>query len=295
MQVGQYDSRLRQLMREHEEALCRLMADACLDAHTKNTCEIAGNLGAAGLDLYEGEQKATTDGPIEAPMHSSRPRITPCFAPEIFSLQFLAANNGSSQTRAALPIESLVFDPNRNTQIGTKPVAQEQLQAFDVETDVVGNVPVEPRGDKASHDSDKAPPHQFAALQSVDLFPSEAQLCTFIREHNKFGRITAHLEPLRRALHAWHDLQEPVRTGHLVNLVSSMYFEGCLFVVIFVSCAFTVNSTNWEMANINGKEPLGMKLAGAFFLLLYTIELILKLTTHRLYFFLQQRCGMEHI
>jgi len=278
MQAEHFESRLCQIMGEHEEALRRLLADVHVGLCSNTGCESSGNLGTTCFGLSEDEPNAV--------MHSSKmtPMLTPTVTPKNLSRQSAAVDDDDrSRTQDALPLDSLISTCDENLQIGAQPVSQEQPSASNGEEIRIELIAQGKLSD--AHDADNLHCNRRSTLQSVDLFPSENKLHTFIRENNKFGRLAAHFEPLHRALSAWDNLEEPIRVGYLADFVQSMKFETFIFAVIFANCAYTVVTTNWEMAHINEKEPLAMRLVGVCFLSIYTVELIFKLVVHRQFFF----------
>jgi len=90
------------------------------------------------------------------------------------------------------------------------------------------------------------------------------------------------------AMESWLAIEEPPRTGRLADLVQGAAFEALCATVILINSAFMIHTTNWEIDNLRQKPPPTVQWIEFVFVLFYTVELILRLAVHRLYFF---TCG----
>jgi len=80
------------------------------------------------------------------------------------------------------------------------------------------------------------------------------------------------------------DLEEPRRRGRLADLVCSQMFEmtfGCAIILQTVAITYTVNQ---DMANPG--QPFSANFPEWFFLVVFSMEVILRLVVHQLYFFI---------
>jgi voltage-gated sodium channel len=78
---------------------------------------------------------------------------------------------------------------------------------------------------------------------------------------------------------------EPERTGVLAEVVLSKAFQGIAGFIILLNCVYMVVTANAQVED-PGAEPTEMdKAANMFFLMFYTLEVILKLLVHRGFFF----------
>lgn len=81
------------------------------------------------------------------------------------------------------------------------------------------------------------------------------------------------------------DVKEPPRTSTLSKIVDGLVFEGVSLTIIIVNCIFTIYVTNYQMEKLTLQPTSFMSMAEIVFLSWYTIEMLLKMTVHRLYFF----------
>jgi hypothetical protein len=82
----------------------------------------------------------------------------------------------------------------------------------------------------------------------------------------------------------WESLEEPPRMGCLARLVASRGFELAVCVTIFFNCAFMSYSTDVEIQNPN-KIAMSVLIGDWLFQVLYTVEMVLKLSVHQQWFF----------
>lgn len=85
----------------------------------------------------------------------------------------------------------------------------------------------------------------------------------------------------------WYlELEPPERTSCVARFVQSGVFEGLCAIVIFLNAISMVYMTNHEISHI-GDDPTSFMVGAELgFLAFYTLELILKMWVHGLYFFL---------
>jgi len=84
----------------------------------------------------------------------------------------------------------------------------------------------------------------------------------------------------------WYEnLEEPPRTGQLADIVQGKWFDTLCAAVIMCNALFTWGTTNWEIANLDKSPTLFMDVVEVLFVVFYTIELVLKVSVHRGYFF----------
>lgn len=82
-----------------------------------------------------------------------------------------------------------------------------------------------------------------------------------------------------------HKLQEPKREGWLATFVTSKRFEGMAGLVILLNCGFMVASANYQVEHPGSNGSSLMQSMEIFFLTFYSVEVALKLTVHRWFFF----------
>uniref|UniRef100_A0A6U6K7Y6 EF-hand domain-containing protein n=1 Tax=Zooxanthella nutricula TaxID=1333877 RepID=A0A6U6K7Y6_9DINO len=88
--------------------------------------------------------------------------------------------------------------------------------------------------------------------------------------------------------HQWfRSLEEPRRSGCLANIVFHRYFDGMVSLVILGNCVYTTHQANYEMATL-GDKPAGDLWIELAFLVVFILELVIKLCVHRLYFFVNE-------
>jgi len=83
----------------------------------------------------------------------------------------------------------------------------------------------------------------------------------------------------------WDRLNEPERKGRLAKIVQGKLFESLSATVIIINAFFACYATNQEVETLEAEPSpfvFGMEI---FFLSFYTLELVLKLIVHGLYFF----------
>ncbi|CAJ1353287.1 unnamed protein product [Effrenium voratum] len=88
-------------------------------------------------------------------------------------------------------------------------------------------------------------------------------------------------------LHAIESIKEPVRTGWLAELMRSSSFNLLSLLVIVANAAYITVMTDYELLHAGQQvgQELGIEFAFSAF---YLLELIAKLTVHRLYYFWTQ-------
>jgi hypothetical protein len=100
------------------------------------------------------------------------------------------------------------------------------------------------------------------------------------------GRLGAFAGPCLSCAGWWSRLQEPPRTGRMSKIVKGGIFESIVLVVILLNGAFIFYSTNYAAENLGEESNTSfMTAVEVFFLIVYTIELTMKLCVHGLYFF----------
>jgi hypothetical protein len=78
---------------------------------------------------------------------------------------------------------------------------------------------------------------------------------------------------------------EPERTSPLAKFILSLWFERIVSVVIILNIAFITYSTDYAAANPHAQMNFFIRTTEGSFQVCYIFELALKLTVHRLYFF----------
>jgi len=86
------------------------------------------------------------------------------------------------------------------------------------------------------------------------------------------------------------DTKEPERSGYLYAFTKSQLFERTTAAVIVTNVIFVAVTSNWEVDNIGKDPPLAMQIVELSFLAYYCLELFVRLTVHRLFFF----CNADH-
>lgn len=99
------------------------------------------------------------------------------------------------------------------------------------------------------------------------------------------SRCGAYAGPAIKLLAWWNGLQEPPRTGRIAKLVKSSLVETVVLAVILLNGAFIFYSTNYAAANLDESSTAFMTAVEVCFVILYSIELVMKLYVHGLYFF----------
>jgi len=72
----------------------------------------------------------------------------------------------------------------------------------------------------------------------------------------------------------------------LARIVSGNVFESMASLVIMANCGFISYSSNYAIDNLDAQETATINLSEVLFTVFYTIELVLRLTAFRLYFFI---------
>jgi len=82
----------------------------------------------------------------------------------------------------------------------------------------------------------------------------------------------------------WQCLEEPQRTGCSSKIVHHRIFGPAVAAVIFANAIYTLFNINYEMDTL-GQDSFDGYSIELTFLIVYIVELMLKLATHRMYFF----------
>lgn len=120
------------------------------------------------------------------------------------------------------------------------------------------------------------------ADELVEGFMLQSQLCG---DGSRRGFSTRSLECMVVFVKWWDGLDEPERKSCLSKAVLSSRFESLCVLVIVLNSMFVAYTANWEMQNLGQGLPTSFMWIENAFLTFYTIELILRLIVHRLYFF----------
>lgn len=83
----------------------------------------------------------------------------------------------------------------------------------------------------------------------------------------------------------WESIEEPKRSGCTHNIVRSNAFETLCVGAIILNSFFVAYVADWEMSNLTAKSPEVFNYMEYGFVGFYTVELVLRLGVHRLYFF----------
>jgi len=86
---------------------------------------------------------------------------------------------------------------------------------------------------------------------------------------------------------SWARLEEPTRQGCLERLVSHPGFESFVTVAILCNTYFSAVQANYEMENYGDRLPSTAAVEGVF-LVIFSLEMLIKLALHRLYFFVNE-------
>jgi voltage-gated sodium channel len=93
---------------------------------------------------------------------------------------------------------------------------------------------------------------------------------------------------LRGTVDWFYSLEEPEREGPLSKIVLSGSFNGFFTFIIVVNCVFTLFAVDHGIRNWDEDPPDWFQTVEIIFLVLYSIELVMKLIVHRLYFFVNE-------
>ncbi|CAE7629957.1 para [Symbiodinium sp. CCMP2456] len=114
-------------------------------------------------------------------------------------------------------------------------------------------------------------------------------------DHPQVKRFLRHVPCCSRTLEhivlRYLTLKEPRREGRLASVVRSGWFHTVCLLVIMANAGVIIHSSNWAMANIGQDEPIEIVILGHVFTAFYTLELLLKLSVHRLHFFVNAEGG----
>jgi len=81
------------------------------------------------------------------------------------------------------------------------------------------------------------------------------------------------------------EVEEPRRSGRLAALVKGSCFETTCSLVILLNSAFSIYTTNYDIANLDAKPTVFILVMEFLFVVFYTWEILMKLAVHRLYLF----------
>lgn len=81
---------------------------------------------------------------------------------------------------------------------------------------------------------------------------------------------------------------EPERTGFWAGVLKSNLFERCVLLVILLNAAFITYTTDYAVDHPEDPTNFFISTAEVFFQCFYIVELILKLSVHRLFFFVNK-------
>jgi hypothetical protein len=114
-----------------------------------------------------------------------------------------------------------------------------------------------------------------------------------MRAHNEMAIFDAQLHLHKQSLidrmldwvQWWENLSEPPRAGFLARVTSSAIFEFLVFSAILGNTVFVAYEADLSMRNLDTNGPEYISHVNLGFLGFFTVELILRLLVHRLYFF----------
>jgi len=122
--------------------------------------------------------------------------------------------------------------------------------------------------------------------------------CVLSRAMSKENEVTMLLKKMfgNKSDHRWFrwlrsfilwasTLEEPERYGCLASVVNNIAFEPWCMLAIAASTGFTIYGANWQFNHLTERPTATMVLVERVFLCWFTVELLLKLVVHRLFFF----------
>jgi len=147
--------------------------------------------------------------------------------------------------------------------------------------------PVEPEEDQHQSMSQKNIQKPKKRSQHLGLSPSRIESFVQKEEQNdiNFAQMQMHMHINPRPTNWFH---EPARTGYLASLVTSRSFDCFMMVVILANLVFAWIEADYQMYHKTWKSSGAMQVTDGCFLGIYTIEVALRLATHRLYFFVNE-------
>eukprot|EP00928_Gymnodinium_smaydae_P027241 TRINITY_DN21121_c0_g3_i1.p1 TRINITY_DN21121_c0_g3~~TRINITY_DN21121_c0_g3_i1.p1 ORF type:complete len:636 (-),score=113.04 TRINITY_DN21121_c0_g3_i1:51-1958(-) len=86
----------------------------------------------------------------------------------------------------------------------------------------------------------------------------------------------------------WEHLFEPPRRGHAAQFEHSWLFGCVSSLMILMNAGFIAYTSEWEIANYGQPAPGSFEVVDLVFLIFFTVELLLRLWVHRLYFFVNR-------
>lgn len=176
-----------------------------------------------------------------------------------------------------------------------------------------GSCPVEPlgasEGDPGLADCQTAAesvggtPHPTSSAEAFDVEAHKKckRLEKFLETHAEAPSISlkpSTVHPITTQLAArmtvmyerWMALDEPCRTGWLAKIVLSARFEFLVGLTIFAHSVFTSNALEGQLRRRDSGSPAD-GVGEAFFLTLFTMEVVARMCVHRLYFFVNDDMG----
>merc|ERR1719352_1012189 len=89
----------------------------------------------------------------------------------------------------------------------------------------------------------------------------------------------------------WSRLEEPECKGCLKSFVKSNIFESLCATAIVLNSFFIAYTADWEMRRVGqlgDEDAQWIKTQELCFVIFYIIELVLRISVHRLYFFINE-------
>eukprot|EP00928_Gymnodinium_smaydae_P005884 TRINITY_DN12039_c0_g1_i1.p1 TRINITY_DN12039_c0_g1~~TRINITY_DN12039_c0_g1_i1.p1 ORF type:complete len:607 (-),score=107.34 TRINITY_DN12039_c0_g1_i1:305-2125(-) len=118
------------------------------------------------------------------------------------------------------------------------------------------------------------------------IFEEDTLESTSKTSRRRLAQIADFVQP---AIEWWHHLEEPDRSGRLYEIVTSNVFNFILTCIIFIDTIYSAYSANRKMTTPGIENTIAMNSIEIAFVFIYLVEIIAKLTVHRLYFF----CNLE--
>jgi len=114
----------------------------------------------------------------------------------------------------------------------------------------------------------------------------ENNLASYVREHMRSGveNMFLHYFKLDTLLDTCR-IAEPKRVGSLAQFVQSHTFHFMVIAVIIFNCIHTIVDTNWNMRQPHTPKSAFTQILEISFAFFYLVEVTLRLTVHRWYFF----------
>jgi hypothetical protein len=133
-------------------------------------------------------------------------------------------------------------------------------------------------------DLDRAPTHSASNFDEHETMRRAQQIAKETEEKVESHNFWA------EQVHEWQEQfrrnrEEPTRSGKLADFIISSAFEKFTALVILVNVIFAALAANWEIANIGKTPPVYMQLVEIVFLVIYSVELMMRLAVHGKFFF----------